>query len=308
MITCMDDRTSPSADKRPDERELMTAREATDRPLRPFYPGDPGVPEPSGYLALNRAHWDERVPIHTAGDFYDVEGFRAGRDPLRAFEAAELGSVGGRDLVHLQCHFGLDTLGWARRGARVTGLDFSQPAIDFARRLAADCRLEARFEVGDLYHAAEVLGKRYDIVYTGLGALCWLPDIKRWAEVVDNLLRPGAILYLVEFHPITAIFGDDDMDVALPYFDRPRLWDEPGTYADLGAETAHNRTWEWVHTLSDVMQAVLERGMRLEHFAEHDYTLFPRWPWLVKEGFDTYRMPKDRPALPLMYSLRVRKP
>jgi SAM-dependent methyltransferase len=265
-------------------------------------------PDPADHLELNRAMWDERVPIHTSGDFYDVEGFRAGRDPIRPFEDDELGPVAGLDLVHLQCHFGLDTLGWARRGARVTGLDFSAPAIEYATGLAADLGIDARFVTADVHDAPEALGATYDVVYTGLGALIWLPDLRRWAEVVDRLLRPGGVLYLVEFHPITGVFGDDDLTVEWPYFDTARFWDEPGTYADGAAPTEHNASWEWNHTLAETLQAVLERGLVVEWFAEHDYTLFPRWPILHKEGFDTYRLPPERPSLPLMYSLRARQP
>ena len=259
----------------------------------------------------NRASWDERVPIHVSGEFYDVAGFKAGQERLRPFEISEVGDVTGKELVHLQCHFGIDTLSWARRGARVVGLDFSAPAIAEARRLAAELGLDADFVRSDVYDAPRALGGRdFDVVYTGLGALNWLPDIRRWASVVAALVRPGGFLYLSEFHPFTFVFGDDDLTVVDDYFHReePHVWDEPGTYADLGAETAHNITYEWNHTLGDVVSAVIEAGLRLEFLHEHDYTLYPQWPFLEKSGFDTYRMPEGTPRLPLMYSLRARKP
>ena len=140
---------------------------------------------------LNRAWWDERVPIDVASEFYDVEGFRAGGSSLRPFEVEEVGDVADRSLLHLQCHFGLDTLSWARRGARVSGLDFSQPAIEAARALAADTGLDAEFSVADVYDAPAVLGgRRFDVVYTGIGAINWLPDMERWARVVAELLEP----------------------------------------------------------------------------------------------------------------------
>ena len=258
----------------------------------------------------NRANWDERVQIHVSGEFYDVAGFKAGQERLRPFEISEVGSVTGKDLVHLQCHFGIDTLSWARRGARVVGLDFSAPAIEEARRLASELGLEADFVQSDVYDAPRSLGGRdFDVVYTGLGALNWLPDIRRWAGVVASLIRPGGFLYLSEFHPFSWVFGDEDLTVAHDYFrgEEPEVWDEPGTYADLGAETVHNRTYEWNHTLGDVVSAVIEAGLVLEFLHEHDYTLFPRWPFLEKSGFDTYRLPESMPSLPLMYSLRARK-
>lgn len=265
---------------------------------------------PPEWRDANRRHWDARVPIHLAGDFYDVASFRAGGVVLRPFELEDVGDVAGRELVHLQCHFGQDTLSWARLGAKVTGLDFSAPAIEAARTLAAEIGVAARFEVGDVYDAPGILGQQYDLVYTGLGALCWLPDLARWADVVASLVRPGGIVYLAEFHPITDTLADEDLVVTRPYFDGgvPAVWDEPGTYADPDAGTAHNLCYEWVHPVSAVVDSLLQRGLLLERFREHDYTLFRRWPFLVQEGRDIYRMPADRPNLPLMYSVRFRRP
>jgi SAM-dependent methyltransferase len=256
---------------------------------------------------LNRAWWDERVPLHVASDFYDVEGFKSGASTLREFELDEVGEVSGRSLLHLQCHFGLDTLSWARRGARVTGLDFSEPAIEAARTLAQDTGLDAEFVVASLYDAPAALGdRRFDVVYTGLGALNWLPDIRKWAGVVARLVVPGGFLYLSEFHPFTWVFGDDDLTVEHDYFQRePFEFDDPGTYADLAAATASNRTEEWQHTLGDVVTAVIDAGLRVELLREHDFTLFPRWPFLEQRG-GTFLQPEGRPRLPLIFSLRAR--
>lgn len=263
------------------------------------------------YFDANRTNWDERVPIHTGGDFYDVESFKRDDERLRDFELLEVGYVAGKSLLHLQCHFGVDTLSWARRGARVTGLDFSGPAVRAATKLASETGLEAGFVTANVYDAEAALGgTTYDIVYTGLGALNWLPDIQRWAGVTAALIRPGGFLYLAEFHPFTNIFGDDDLTVEHDYFHReePQVWDEPGTYADLGAKTANNLTYEWNHTIPDVVTALILSGLTLELLSEHDYTIFPRWPILEKSGFDTYRLPEGAPRIPLMYSLRTRKP
>jgi len=256
----------------------------------------------------NRALWDERVPIHVGSDFYDVDGFLAGKSSLRAFETAELGDVEGLELLHPQCHFGLDTLSWARRGARVTGLDFSAPAIEAARDLARRAGLEAEFVQADLYDAVAALGGRsFDVVYTGLGALNWLPDLERWASVVAELLRPEGRLYLVEFHPFTDVFADGDLSVAHPYFhDDPFEWDEPGTYADPQALTVHNRSVEWTHGLGKVVSALAGAGLRADFLHEHDYTLFARWPFLEAKEDGTYVLPPSVPSLPLMYSLLAR--
>jgi SAM-dependent methyltransferase len=158
------------------------------------------------WRALNRANWDDRVPVHLASSFYDVAGFRDGASTLRPFELAEVGSVAGRSLVHLQCHIGLDTLSWARRGALVSGLDFSAPAISAASSLAVSLGLPAEFVVADVYDAVAAFGgQRFDIVYTGIGALVWLPDVPRWARVVAGLLAPGGFVYLAEAHPFAQI-------------------------------------------------------------------------------------------------------
>ena len=258
----------------------------------------------------NRANWDERVPIHASGEFYDVAAFRAGQERLQPFEIAEVGDVSGKDLLHLQCHFGIDTLSWARRGARVAGLDFSAPAVETARSLASELGLDATFVQSDVYEAVEALeGRTFDVAYTGRGALNWLPDIGRWAGVVASLVREGGFLYLAEFHPFTEVFGDEDLSVEHDYFqgDAPQVWDEPGTYADFEAETSNNLTYEWNHPLGEVVSAVIDAGLTVELLHEHDYTMFPRWPFLEKSGFDTYRPPEGTPKIPLMYSLRARK-
>jgi SAM-dependent methyltransferase len=267
-------------------------------------------------LETNRAWWDERVPFHLASDFYDVDAFRAGASTLRPFEVDEVGSVEGKRLAHLQCHFGLDSLSWARAGASVVGLDFSAPAVDAANALATDLALDARFVGSDVYDAATALGgERFDVVYTGLGALNWLPDLPRWAECVASLLDVGGFLYVSEFHPITFAFADEEMKIELDYFHNPEgiAFDgEEGTYADLEAKTTHNVTREWAYSLADVIQAILGAGLRLELFHEHDYTLFPRFPHLVADpdalgAGQLYRQPAGEPRMPLMYSLRARR-
>jgi SAM-dependent methyltransferase len=269
---------------------------------------EPGSTE---YQELNRAWWDERVPIHAGSGFYDLEGFVAGRDTLQPLEVQALGDVAGLDLVHLQCHLGLDTLSWARRGARVTGLDFSAPAIevatDLATRIGAD---DARFVVADVYDAVEVLSQDYDVVYQSLGSLNWHPDLVRWASVVDALLRPGGRYFLLESHPMSWVLDDAGEHVEHGYFFDPAgdRWDDAGTYADLSAETEANASLEFRHPMSDVIRALLGAGLALERFDEHPYTVHEQWPWLEERGHRTWWAPEGRHAMPLMYSLLARKP
>ncbi|MER8047651.1 methyltransferase domain-containing protein [Streptomyces sp. NPDC094032] len=269
---------------------------------------------PDDWHAANRARWDERVPIHAASDYYGLDAFRAGKDALRDFELAEVGDVTGRSLLHLQCHIGLDTLSWARHGAsRVVGLDFSEPAVETARSLAADLGLtpeQAVFVAADAYDAAEAVpDSSYDIVYTGVGALCWLPDLERWAETAASLVAPGGFLYVSEFHPIVDSF-DDETGTRLvhDYFVRdPWVDTSSGTYADLDAATVHNRSVEWVHPVGEVVTALAKAGLRIEFLHEHDVTLIPRFESLAQHEDGYYRFAADRPRIPLMYSIKASK-
>lgn len=259
--------------------------------------------------AANRARWQEAVPLHAASDLYDLVGFRAGRDDIRPFEHVELGDVAGLDLVHLQCHLGTDTLSWARHGARVVGLDFSSAAIETATQLAIDCEIDAEFVCSDVYSACGALaGRSFDIVYTGIGALGWLPDLDEWARVVDGLLRPRGALYLVEIHPIVLGVMSDGRTLQQDIFEAPYArWDEEGgTYAAPDATFVNTTTFEHAHSLSEVISAVLGAGLSIELFHEQSYTNAP-WPWTVKGDDGFHRLPHGWPKYPLTYSLRARK-
>jgi SAM-dependent methyltransferase len=265
------------------------------------------------WLTLNRANWDERVPIHLAAFSYDLADLRAGRGTLHPIEAAELGSVSGLRLLHLQCHFGRDTLALAQRGAEVTGLDFSAPAIAAARGLAAELGLAAHFVQADVYAAREVVAGAFDRVYVTWGTICWLPDVSGWARVIASLLTPGGELYFADAHPAAYVF-DDATSVAgrpgwcVPYFHRGVLaFDDPRDYADPDARLTHSRTREFMHPISAVVTALLAAGLRLTMLHEHD-----RLPWrmfgcLVEDADGMYGWP-DRPWLPLAYSLKAVRP
>ncbi|MFF8895947.1 class I SAM-dependent methyltransferase [Streptomyces lydicus] len=270
---------------------------------------------PDDWREANRARWDERVALHTASDFYDQERFRRVRDVLRAFETAEVGDVTGRSLLHLQCHFGQDTLSWAHRGAaRVVGLDFSEPAVEAARELAAELGYgpdRAAFVAADVYDAAEAVpDDAYDIVYTGIGALNWLPDLERWADTAASLVAPGGFLYLAEFHPLCDALDDETGSrIVHDYFSRDAWVDEmPGSYTDFDAQTVNNRSVEWQHPIGEVVSALAGAGLRLEFLHEHDMTMFQRFGALRRADDGFYRFPGDRPRVPLMYSLRASRP
>jgi len=267
----------------------------------------PGEQDPT---AINRAWWDERVPIHLASGFYDLDGFVEHPDVLRDFETAEVGDVTGKRLLHPQCHIGLDTLSWAHRGATVTGVDFSAPAIEAATALTAQLDLPARFVTADVYDAVAALGdETFDIVYVSIGALNWLPDVARWADVVARLLNPGGFLYLADTHPVQDVLDDATGNrFELDYFDPgPIVWEAAGSYADRTAATTANMTVEHHHTLGAIVSAVAAAGLRVEFLHEHDRTLSARFDTLIRDAA-YYRFPPDTPRAPLMYSLRATRP
>ncbi|MER6911221.1 methyltransferase domain-containing protein [Streptomyces sp. NPDC000594] len=305
-----DPRTPPAA--APQTGEPQTGEPQAGEPQSG---GGPGERIPDGWREANRANWDERVPIHVASEFYSVDAFRAGREVLRGHEIAEVGEVTGRSLLHLQCHFGQDTLAWARRGAsRVVGLDFSEPAVENARALAAELGLgpdRAAFVAADVYDAVEAVPDRsYGIVYTGTGALNWLPDVERWAETAAALVAPGGFLYLSEFHPVTDMLDDETGSRVVHDYFSPAAWvsEEPNTYTDSAATLANRRSVEWQHPIGEVVSALCAAGLRLEFLHEHDVSVFARFGNLVKEGEHHYRFPADRPRVPLMYSLKATRP
>lgn len=269
-------------------------------------------------LELNRAHWDEATRLHTSGNVYGVEDFRAGHCQLHRVEREEVGDVQGRRLLHLQCHLGLDTLSWARRGALVTGVDFSSESIAFAQRLAAETGLDGRFVCSDIYALREALDapESFDIVFTSYGVLNWLPDIEPWAATIAHFLAPGGFFYIAEAHPTARMFPlDEDMPKArtfapcFPYFhDRRGIrWPATVDYAD--NETPHTiGEHAWTHSLGDIVNALLGAGLTLDFLHE-----FPFCAWKVVAGCEPaehgyYARPASEPALPLMFSLRASKP
>jgi SAM-dependent methyltransferase len=273
--------------------------------------GDQSETAAVDWRGLNRANWDDRVPIHLASEHYDLGGFRAGRDSLRPFELAEAGDVSGKRLLHLQCHIGLDTLSWARHGALVSGLDFSAAAIEAARSLAADLGIPASFVVSDVYDAVAALeGQRFDIVYVSVGSLVWLPDLARWADTVVALLAPGGFLYLVDGHPIAQVLdGATGSVVTDDYFDdAPRVNDWPWSYTGRSSALTHQRSVQFQHTVGEIVTAIARTGLRIEFLREHDFDEFQRFESLERQADGSYRLPRGRPRVPMLLSLRASGP
>jgi SAM-dependent methyltransferase len=261
----------------------------------------------------NRALWDEWTDIHVKSDFYDLESFKAGHIHLDPLEQEELGDVTGKSLLHLQCHFGLSTLSWARLGAKVTGVDFSPKSIAMARSLAEELKIDARFILSDIDHLPENLSGEFDIVFTSYGVLAWLPDLTRWANMIAHFLKPGGIFYIAEIHPISYIFEDQNniskYEVKYPYFSdgKPKAWPVEGSYADPSADVSQAESYEWMHTVGDVINALIGAGLRIEYFHEYPYTVFKQFPFVEKDADGLWRPTHQRDCLPLLFSIRAVK-
>ncbi len=263
------------------------------------------------YREMNRLNWNDRTAIHAKSAFYMVDEFIAGSRSLPDLDQAELGDVSGRTMLHLQCHFGQDSLSWARLGARVTGIDFSEEAIALAGRLNDRLGLDARFLCSDIYDASEALdGAQFDIVYTSYGVLCWLPDLTRWAALISASLKQGGTFYMVEFHPVTfmheAVGGQ--LAIRYPYFDREaRSYESRTTYTGDDDELAHPVSYQWQHTLGDIINALIGAGLTLEYVHEFPHTVYDMFPGLmVQDNQGLWRI-REHDHMPLLFSVRARK-
>ena len=267
------------------------------------------------YRSSNRALWDEWTVINATSTFYDLESFKKGGIFLERDEIAEVGDVAGKSLLHLQCHIATDTLSWARLGARVTGVDFSEQAIAFARSLAAEMAIDARFVHSDVLELPGALEGEFDIVYTSRGVLGWLPDLRRWARVIAHFLRPGGFFYIREQHPILYPWDDSDdakdLRLLYPYFDR----DEPlpfpvrGSYADRDAHVTQTTQYAWSHSMGEIVTAIAEAGLRIEFLREFPFLSYPMLPFLERRQDGTWWLPAGWSGeLPLSFSLKATKP
>ncbi|MEU7138549.1 class I SAM-dependent methyltransferase [Nocardia sp. NPDC046473] len=269
------------------------------------------------YLHLNRANWDERAPVHAASRDYAVPRFLAEPDFLSEvvrFDRPLLGDISGLRGVHLQCHIGTDTLSLARLGATMTGLDFSPASLEQARSLAEKTNARIDFVESDVYDAVSALGgAQFDLVYTGIGALCWLPSVERWARTVAGLLRPGGRLFIREGHPVlwaTDETHTDRLVLGYPYFEMPEpmVFSDGGTYVETDAEIEHTTTHEWNHGFGDLVTALLNAGLSITGLAEHRSVPWDALPGQMTLGDGGEWHLTDHPErLPLSYTLQARK-
>ena len=264
------------------------------------------------YLSNNREMWDEWAPLHAKSEFYDVEGFKKGRCTLYPIELEEMGDVTGKALLHLQCHFGLDTLSWARLGAKVTGVDFSDKAIGLASSLSKEIGIDANFICSDIYKLPEVLDEKFDIVYTSAGVLCWLPDLNRWAEIISHFLKPGGFFYILEGHPFMNMLLSDSPDISGPeitrsyfYTTEPEEYQTDGSYAGVKTDKLHIGN-EWTHSIGDIINAIISAALQIEFLHEFPKIFFKAVPYMEQDEEGYWRIPGDK--IPLTFTLKATKP
>ena len=265
------------------------------------------------HLQANQRRWDQLTLAHQESAFYDLDGFRQGKDRLRSIELSELGDVTGKTLLHLQCHFGLDTLAWARRGAIASGVDFSPNAIALARSLSEELDIPAQFYCTDIYELPGVLSGEFDIVFTSYGVLHGLPDLRRWGQIIAGYLKPGGIFYIVEDHPFFRVFRakpEGEFRAERSYFfnEEPQRIEGSGSYAT-GDQGASSEYYVWDHSLGEVINSLVDAGLSIEFLHEFPYAARAKFPFMEQGEDGWWRLPaQQHGTIPFLFSLQARKP
>lgn len=264
------------------------------------------------YYNANKTMWDQFAKINAESKTYKTDEFLKGETSLNSIELEELGDVSGKSLLHLQSHFGLDALSWAREGAQVTGVDFSTEGIAISRNLAKKAKIDARFIQSNIFDLPDVLDEKFDIVYTSYGVLVWLHDLKRWAEIVAHFLKPGGTFYIAEFHPFLWTLDNEDPNdfkFIRSYFplDKPYQFEVDGSYADAAKKIKPQLDYEWAHGLSSIITSIVDAGLRIKFFHEFNKMPFQLFPFLIKrdDGYWYYDHPEIQ--LPFVFSIMATK-
>lgn len=258
----------------------------------------------------NKNLWNELTDVHIKS--YGIDKFKNGKSSIDQIQLNEIGDVRGKSLLHLQCHFGLDTLSWAREGAIVTGVDFSEKSIAYANQLKEELNIKAKFICCNIYDLKSLLDERFDIVYTSQGVLCWLKDLNEWAKLIHHFLRPGGIFYIMEGHPITHIFDDErrgKLEIIYPYFHskEPTKWDDD--YPDYSDETyiPKNPSYEWQWSLSNILNSLIKAGLQIEFIHEFDKLFYKGFPDMKCDKNGWWYFPDYIDKIPLIFTLRAKK-
>jgi SAM-dependent methyltransferase len=257
-------------------------------------------------LKVNLVAWNQMARVHAASREYRLAEFKAGENVLKPIELREVGDVRGKSLLHMQCHFGLDTMSWARMGANITGVDFSDDAIALARSISDELKIPARFIQSNIYDAPDVLHEQFDIVFTSYGALCWLPDITRWAQVAASFVKPGGFFYIAEFHPLILMSdnrrGMTKLENEISYFHTAMREDPPGPdYSD--PSKIVSETHQWMYRLGDIVSALAATGLRIEHLHEFAECIYPHFPFMKLESDGQWHIEGD--PIPTIFSIKA---
>jgi ubiquinone/menaquinone biosynthesis C-methylase UbiE len=258
------------------------------------------------YFEANKALWNKRVDLHFNSEFYSKDKFRQTKNSLNSIELEELGDVSGKTILHLQCHFGQDTLSLANLGAEVTGVDFSEVAINKATELSSELNIKSDFICSNIYDLKEKLDKKFDIVFTSYGTIGWLPDIKKWAEIVSHFLKPSGKFLIVEFHPFIWMLDEKFENIKYSYFhtDEPIAETSEGTYTDKEADIKMIE-YGWNHTISDVINSLISNGLEINSFKEFDYSPYNCFPNMIEKDKGKFVFEKYSGVLPMIYSLKA---
>ena len=264
------------------------------------------------YMKVNLKRWNETSQIHAKSKEYDLEGFLKGRNSLYPLEREAIGDVSGKTLLHLQCQFGMDTLSWARLGAEVTGIDYSDVAIDLANSINEELKLPAKFICSNIYDLPEVLDEEFDIVFTSYGVLTWLPDLKKWGQIIARYLKKGGVFFIAEFHPFSMVFDEEhktNLVYKYPYFHtkEPLYFQSEYTYTDSEKLIENVDTYEWQHSFADILNSLLEAGLSIEEVKEYPFTTFCHFPFVEKCEDRYWRIKNKEFEIPLMFSIKATK-
>jgi len=255
------------------------------------------------YIAINKKAWNDKTEVHFNSEFYENEAFLEGKNSLNSIELDLLGDLKGKTVLHLQCHFGQDTISLARLGAKVTGVDFSEKAIERAQQIAQETKSDATFICCDIYDLPKHLNEEFDLVFTSYGTIGWLPDLDKWANIISQYLKPNGTFVFVEFHPVVWMFDDNFEKVQYNYFNSEAIIEtESGTYADKTAEITHELV-TWNHSLSEVIQCLINKGLEIKSFDEYDYSPYNCFNHTVEVEPNKFRIVHLENKIPLLYSL-----
>ncbi len=261
----------------------------------------------SEYFSANKELWNQRTAVHKDSAFYNLAGFKAGENVLTPIELNELTDVKGKKMLHLQCHFGMDSLSWARLGADVTGVDLSDVAINEARQLNDELQLDAKFICCNVYDVKEHLDDKFDIVFTSYGTIGWLPDLDKWAAIIAHYLKPGGIFYMADFHPVVWMFDDDFTHIKYSYENREVIiTDSEGTYTDHSADIK-GKEYGWNHSISEILNSLINAGLKIEFFNEHMYSPYPCFKNVVEFEKGKWHIKGMEGKIPMVYSLQAIK-